>query len=327
MPHLSRRNFTTVALGLATLKIPMALAQEEWPGKLVRIVVPFPAGGGNDVLTRQMAALLSERIGRTVIVENRPGAAGLIGSEYVAKQPADGNTLLMATSSTHAIAPSFYAKLRYDPVKDFTPLVKVSDVQAVLMVHPSVPAKTIQELVEVAKRQPGVMTYASYGNGAWNHLAIELLASKTGIRMNHIPYKGNAPATTDLLGGHVMMLLDDLGNTLTNIKSGKVRALAVSSATRSALLPDVPTFAELGYAGFDSLIWLGLFGPANMSPQLTQQVSSEVIAVLRSKPMTDFMNDRSDKVSAISPAEFSQVLRNDIEKWRNIMRSAGVQPE
>ena len=181
--------------------------------------------------------------------------------------------------------------------------------------------------MQVAKRQPGVVTYASYGNGAWNHLAIELLASKTGITMNHIPYKGNAPATADLLGGHVMMLLDTVSNAHTTIKSGRVRALAVSSATRSALLPDVPTFAELGYAGFDSLIWVGLFGPANMSPQLTQQVSSEVIAVLRSKQMTDFMHERGDKVSAISPTEFSQVLRNDIAKWRNIMRSAGVQPE
>ena len=325
--HVSTWLCRAIVSCAALVCVAPALAQEKWPGKLVRIVVPFPAGGGNDVVTRQIAALLSERIGRTVMVDNRPGAAGLIGSEYVAKQPGDGNTLLMAASSTHAIAPSFYAKLRYDPVKDFTPLTIVTDLQAVLTVHPSVPAKTIRELVQVAKRQPGVMTYASYGNGAWNHLAIELLASKTGIRMNHIPYKGNAPATADLLGGHVMMLLDTVSNAQTTIKSGRVRALAVSSATRSALLPDVPTFAELGYAGFDSLIWIGLFGPANMSPQLTQQVSSEVIAVLRSKQMIDFMHDRGDKVSAISPAEFSQVLRNDIAKWRTLMRSAGVQPE
>ena len=310
-----------------TVALP-TIAQDKWPSKTVRVVVPFPAGGGNDGISRHIAQEFGERIGVTVIVENKPGAAGTMGSEYVSKQPADGYTLLMGVVSTHAIAPSFYANLRYDPIKDFTPLTQVTDTQSVLVVHPSIPANTLQELLQLARRKPGTMNFASFGSGAWNHLAVELLNSKTGITMTHIPYKGSSPATIDLLGGRVNILLDPIINSHAHIKNGKLRALAVSSTKRSALLPDVPTLAEMGYSGFETLLWSGLFAPPNMSAQLTDRISSELRQVLRSKKVSDFLSGQGTQAwPSDSPREFSAMIQRDIVKWRGVMQAAGVQPQ
>jgi tripartite-type tricarboxylate transporter receptor subunit TctC len=302
-------------------------AQDKWPGKPVRIVVPYPAGGGNDAVQRQVALGLGERIGRPVIVDNRAGASGTIGTEYVSRQPPDGYTLLSGNASTHGIAPSFYVKLGYDPVKDFTPLTLVYDSQAVLVAHPTVPAKTLPELVRVAKRHPGVLNYASYGNGAWNHLVIELLSSKEGLVMTHIPYKGNSPAMIDLLSGQVGILFDNVINPHPHVRSGRLRAIAVSSTRRSPLFPDTPTFAESGYTGFESMSWVGLFAPAGMPAPLVQQISGELIAVLRTPRMSDFLRAQGGVVAASSPEELGQLVRNDIAKWRKAIQAARLQPE
>lgn len=316
-----------LAVGATLLSFPAAQAQDKWPTKPVRIVVPYPAGGGNDAVQRQVAQGLSERTGRPVIVDNRPGAAGVIGSEYASRQPADGYTLLSGNASTHGIAPSFYAKLGYDPVKDFTPLTLVYDSQAVLVVHPTVPAKTLPELVRAVKRNPGVLNYASYGNGAWNHLAIELLSSKEGLAMTHIPYKGNSPAMIDLLSGQVGVLFDNVINPHPHVRSGRLRAIAVSSTRRSPLFPDTPTFAEAGYTGFESMSWVGLFAPANLPAPLAQHISSELIAVLRTQRMADFLRAQGGIVAASSPDELAQLVRNDIAKWRKAIQAARLQPE
>jgi tripartite-type tricarboxylate transporter receptor subunit TctC len=194
-------------------------------------------------------------------------------------------------------------------------------------VHPSIPVQTLQQFVLLAKRKPGALNYASYGNGAWNHLAVELLNSKANMSMTHIPYKGNIPALADLLGGHIGVLFDNVTNAQPHVRSGKLRALAVSSTKRSPLLPDIPPLAELGYSGFESMSWIGLFAPANMPAQLSQRISSELIAVLRTQKMVDFLKGHGAEVSAMSAEAFSQLVRADVAKWRKAMQAAGLQPE
>lgn len=315
-----------LALGAALVSTQPGEAQDKWPMKPVRIVVPYPAGGDNDAVQRQVAQGLIERAGRPVVVDNRPGAAGLIGTEYVSRQAADGYTLLSGNASTHGIAPSFYAKLGYDPVKDFTPLTLVYDSQAVLVVHPTVPATTLPAFIRLVRRHPGTLNYASYGNGAWNHLAVELLSSRERLVMTHIPYKGNSPAMIDLLSGQVGVLFDNVINPHPHVRSGRLRALAVSSSRRSPLFPDTPTFTELGYTGFESMSWIGLFAPANMPAPLVQQVSGELIAVLRTARMAAFLRAQGGQVVASSPEELGELVRNDIVKWRKAIEAARLQP-
>ena len=312
------------ALAALLLAFP-AVAQERWPGKMVRLVSPFPPGGGNDLIARRIAQALAERTGGTVIVENKPGAAGTIGSEYVAKQPADGYTLLMGVVTTHAIAPSFYANLRYDPVKDFTPLTMIASYDAVLVTHPGVPAGSLKELLELAKKKP--LTFASFGYGAWNQLAVELLTSNAGVSMTHVPYKGASAAMIDLFEGRVDMLVDIATSQHQYVKNGKLKALAVLAKARSPLLPEVPTFAELGHPGFESLVWIGMFAPANLPPALTKQVSGDLIAVLRAPKMVEFFEGQGAQVGATAPEAFGQMIREDIVKWKKVMQAAGVQPQ
>lgn len=306
---------------------PTVMAQDKWPSKPVRIVSPFPAGGGNDVIARQIALGLSERIGVPVIVENRAGAAGTIGTEFVSKQPADGYTLGIGVVTTHSIAPSFYSQLRYDPVKDFTPLTMVATYEAVLVANPSLGVNTLAELMQLARAQPGKLTFASSGSGAWSHLGVELLNSKAGVKMVHVPYKGIPAAMTDLLGGRVDVLFDIAASQHAHVKNGKLKALAVSSKARSPLLPEVPTLSELGYPDFDSMVWLGLFAPPNMAPGLTAQINAELVAVLRSRKLVDFLREQGAQIATNTPAEFSEYIRGDIVRWRRVMQAAGVQPE
>jgi len=302
-----------------------SVAQDKWPSKPIHIVVPFATGGSTDLLARRLAQALGERTGATVIVENRPGAAGTVGTEYVAQQPADGYTLMMGGTSTHAIAPLFYPKLRYDPIKDFTPLTIMVNFPYVLVANPSVPANTLKELVDLAKRQP--VSVASNGHGTGNHLLALRFAGAAGVKMVQVPYKGSGPAISDLVGGHVNVMFNDVMTTYPNVKSGKIRPLAITSTTRSLLMPDVPTLAEAGYPEVKVDNWIGLLAPANMPPQLVGQISGELIAVLKTEKMREYIKEQGGEESAVSPAEFAEVIRNGGVMWRKVVQDAGIKPE
>jgi tripartite-type tricarboxylate transporter receptor subunit TctC len=260
------------ALGL----VPLAHAQSGYPGKPVRLVVPFPAGGTTDILARAVAQKLSEAWGQSVVVDNRPGAGGNIGSELVARAAPDGYTLLMGTVGTHAINASLYSKMPYDHVKDFAPVILVAGVPNVLVVNPSVPVNSVPELIAYLKANPGKVNFASSGSGTSIHLSGELFKVMTGVQMTHVPYKGSAPALTDLVGGQVQLMFDNLPSSLAFIKAGKLRALAVTSAARAAALPDVPTIAESGVPGFEASSWVGVLAPTGTPPDVIARINAEV---------------------------------------------------
>jgi tripartite-type tricarboxylate transporter receptor subunit TctC len=305
-----------------------AQAQSDWPkDKVIKIVVPFAAGGSTDLIARQIAQELGERVKASVIVDNRPGAGGTVGSEYVARQPADGNTILMGSVSTHAVAPSIYAKLPYDPVKDFTPLTIVATIPNALVVRADLPVANLKEFIALSRKSGTAYSYASNGIGTSNHLAMELLKTATGLNAVHVPYKGSGPALTDTVAGHVTTMMDVIITSYPYIKSGKLRALAVTSSTRSAMLPDVPTVAESGYPGFEAMVWFGLFAPPKMAPALAEKISGELIAVVKGRKMGDYLTTQGALPSGISPAEFTKVIREETVKWRKVTMAAGVQPE
>ena len=254
-----------VAIAFAVLA-PGAQAQS-YPDKPIRLVCPFPPGGAVDIASRAVAHELTQILGQPVTVDNRPGAGGNIGADIAAKSAPDGYTLLMTTSGIMAINPALYSKLPFDTIKDFAPVSMVVLLNNVLVVNPSLPVKSVKELIALAKARPGKLTYASSGNGTSIHLSAELFKSMTGVDMLHIPYKGSAPAITDLLGGQVDMMFDNIPSSLPQIKAGKLRALAVTGAKRSPLMPDVPTIAEAGVPGYDSYVWFGIVGPPARRPQ------------------------------------------------------------
>ena len=305
-----------------------AQAQTDWPhGKVIKLIVPFVPGGSTDLVARQIAQDLGERIKATVIVDNRPGAGGTIGSEWVARQPPDGNTLLLGTVSTHAVAPSIYPRLAYDPSRDFTPLTVLATIPNVVVVRADLPVANLKEFVAASRKPEANFSFASNGNGTSNHLAMELLKTSTGLKAVHVPYKGSGPALTDTAAGHVTTMADVVMTSLPYIKSGKLRPLAVTSATRSPLLPEVPTVAESGYPGFEAMVWFGLFAPPKMAPALAEKLSREIIAVVQSKKMSDYLIAQGAMPSGISPAEFARLIRDETAKWHKVTAAAGVQPE
>ena len=305
-----------------------AQAQSDWPGsKPIKLIVPFAAGGSTDLIARQIAQELGERLKTSVIVGNRPGAGGTLGSEYVARQPADGSTILMGSVSTHAVAPSIYAKLPYDPVKDFTPLTIVATIPNVMVVRTDLPVANLKDFVAASRKADANYSFASNGTGTSNHLAMELLKTATGLGAVHVPYKGSGPALTDTVAGHVTTMMDVVMTSYPYIKGGKLRPLAVTSLTRSPMLPDVPTVAEAGYPGFEAMVWFGLFAPPKMPPALAEKISREIIAVVHSKKMSDYLTAQGAAPSGISPAEFTKVIREETAKWHKVAVAAGVQPE
>ena len=317
-----------LALVCACMAGGMAQAQTELPnGKVIRLVVPFAAGGSTDLVARQLAQDLGERLKTSVIVDNRPGAGGTVGSEYVARQPADGATLLLGSVSTHAVAPSIYAKLPYDPAKDFTPLTIVATIPNVMVVRSDLPVTSLKELVAASRKADANLSFASNGTGTSNHLAMELLKTTTGLSAVHVPYRGSGPALTDTVAGHVTTMMDVVMTSYPYIKGGKLRALAVTSSTRSPMLPDVPTVAEAGYPGFEAMVWFGLFAPPRMAPALADKLGRELIAVVQSKKMSDFLVAQGALPSGIGAAEFAKVIRDETVKWHRVTVAAGVQPE
>jgi len=301
-----------------------ALSQDAFPDKPVRIVAPFPPGGANDIIARLIAHKLSANWSRPVLVENRPGAAGGIGSAFVATSPPDGYTLVLGTLATHGINPSIYKTLQYDVVRDFAPIALVASIPIVLVVNPKLAATDVRQLIEMAKQHPGKVNFASSGIGSVNHLAGELFASTAGVKMVHIPYKGSSPALTDLLGGQVAVMFDLLPSSLPHIQSGKLRALSVTSAQRSALLPNLPTMAESGLAGYQVNSWFGLLAPAKTPSTVIAKLNSEVGKVLQSPGIREQMSEQGAEPLFSSPEEFGKVINTDLASWGRVVKTLGL---
>jgi len=303
---------------------PAAAQGAAYPTKPVRLVVPFPAGGTTDILARAVAQKLSETWGQQVIVDNRPGAGGNIGSELVAKSPPDGYTLLMGTVGTHAINPSLYAKMPYNHVKDFTPVILVAGVPNVLVVNPSLPVNSVQELIAYGKANPNKLNFASSGNGTSIHLSGELFRTMTGVQMTHVPYKGSSPALTDLIGGQVQLMFDNLPSSLQFIKAGKLRALAVTSLARSQALPDVPTLAESGLPGFEASSWFGVLAPAGTPADIVAKLNGAVAAWLASPAAKEQLAAQGAIPAGGSPDAFVKHIADESAKWAKVVKASGA---
>ncbi len=315
-------NIIKLALLPGLLLVAQAHAQT-YPARAVRLVVPFSAGGSTDIVGRTVGLKLSELWGQPVVVDNRPGGSTVIGTDVVAKSPPDGYTLLV-TPAPFTIVPSLMAKLPYDPAKDFEPIMLINTTPLVVIVNPGVPAKSIKELIALAKSRPGALNFGSSGSGGTNHLAGELFNVMTGVKMVHIPYKGNAPALTDLAGGHVDLLFNGLTSAMPLIKGGKARALAVTSMTRAGALPELPTLDELGLKGFQAVAWNGLSAPARTPKDIIVKVNADVVRLLRSPELIERLKaDGSDPVGS-TPGEFAVFLRDEIAKWAKVIKFAGV---
>ncbi len=315
--------WTAALLCLVQCFTPPALAQD----KPIRIVVPFAAGGPTDVLARVLAPKLAASLKRTVIVDNKVGATGSIGATFVAKSAPDGDTLLLGTSSIMAASPNLTANLTYDPVNDFVPISLVATIENILVVHPSVPAKTVKELVAYAKANPNKLSYASSGIGSTYHLGAELFSSQTGIEWTHVPYKGAAPAIQDVLAGHVQVMFDNTSSAIPNIKAGRLNALGVASLKRYPTLPDLPTIAEGGVAGYETTIWLGLFAPAKTPLAMVQKLNKEVQDAVNSAEYKDKLAALDIQPRLSSSQELAAFLKADLGKWAKVVKDAGIKPE
>jgi tripartite-type tricarboxylate transporter receptor subunit TctC len=301
-----------------------ASAQDKFPMKPIRMIVPFPTAGATDIAARQVSQRMSEVWGQPIVIENRPGAGGTLGTEIAAKAPNDGYTLMTGSVSTHAIAPHLYPKLAYDPLKDFIAITEIASSPNVLVVNAALPVKTLKELIALARKRPGELTYGSNGNGANNHLAGEMLQGMTGIRMQHVPYKGSALATNDLLGGHISMMFDTVLTALPHVKSGKLRPLAVAAPKRSAVLPDVPTAAEAGLGDFDVQVWLGMWAPAGVSQDIITRVNTEAVAAVRQPRVQEFFLSQGADTVGSTPAQFATRVRTEWARWKKVIEAAKV---
>ncbi|MCW0232174.1 MAG: tripartite tricarboxylate transporter substrate binding protein [Ferrovibrio sp.] len=302
---------------------PSAFAQA-YPTKPVKVVVPFPAGGTTDILARHISAKLSERLGQQFVVDNRAGAGGNIGTEFTAKSEPDGYTIMMGTIGTHSINISLYSKLGYDPVKDFAPVSLVAMVANVLVVHPSVPAKNVQEFVALAKSQPGKLNFGTPGNGTSGHLSAELFKTMTGTDMVHVPYRGSGPMLTDLLGGNVQFTFDNLPSALPHIRSGALRALGVTTPKRWPSTPDIPTIAEQGLPDYSATAWFAMYAPAKTPAAIVAKLSDEIDAILKTPEMkAQFDQQGADPVGG-KPQVLADLMKTEIDKWAKAVKASGA---
>ena len=302
-------------------------AAQAWPTKPIRLVVPFPPGGAVDFYARVVQQPLSEVLGQTVVIDNKAGASGMVGAEAVAKAPPDGYTLLLGNIASLAINVGIYPKMPYDPLKDFTPIVRTVDVNYVLVVHPSVPVKSVPELVAYAKANPGKLSYGSAGSGSLPHLGTELFKAQTGTDMVHVPYKGGGPMVTDLLGGSVQVVIGDQANLMPHVQSGKLRALAVATPKRSPNAPDLPTIAETGLAGYDATAWQGLVGPAGMPLDVVKRLNEAFNKVMAMPAVREKLVGGGLEPVGGTPEQFGRFIGSEIAKWAKIAKDVGAKAE
>ena len=313
-------------MSLSLLNLPLPAAAQTYPNRPVRIVAPFPAGGGLDLVSRALGQRLSTALGQSIIIDNRSGADGMIGTEQVAKAAPDGYTLLISSTGPMVINPALNIKMPYDTLRNFAPITLVVVQPLCLVVHPSLPVKSVKELIALAKAKPGQLNYGSGGIGNGAHLAGEIFRTITSIDIVHVPYKGAAPAVVDLLAGQVQMMLNSIPVLLPFIKSAKLRALAVGADNRMAILPEVPTMRESGIARFDANSWYGFFAPAGTPKEIVGRLNYESAKILRSQEMRDFMSPQGAEAIGDSPEEFSAHIRSELAKWAQAVKTAGVRP-
>ena len=305
-----------------------AWAQSAYPTKPIRLIVAFPPGGSTDIIGRLVGQQLSQRLGQQVIIDNRGGAGGTIGTEIAARSSPDGYTLTMGTTSTHVIAPAAYAKLKYDPIKDFAPITLVASTPYLLVINPSVKASSLKDFVALAKSQPGKLNYASAGTGSTTHLAMEMLKSAAGLDIVHVPYNGNGPAGAAVLGGQVQALFGSMPAVLPQAKAGKVRPIAVGTAKRSPALPDVPTVAESGYPGFEVSLWLGFFAPRGTPAPILTRLHSELVKIAQSPEMKEqFERNGAEPASNAQSIELERLVRTEIDKYSKVIKAANIKLE
>jgi tripartite-type tricarboxylate transporter receptor subunit TctC len=318
---LLRALLTAVAVLAST-----ACPAQKYPDRPVRVLVPFPAAGGTDILARLFLQKVSERLGANFVIDNRAGAGGTIGTEIVAKAPPDGYTILVCSSS-HTINPSVYKKLGYDPIRDFAPVTMLASGPGLLVVHPSVPARNVKELIAFAKSKPGQLIYASAGNGTPPHLAAELFKSMAGIDMVHIPYKGNVPAFVDLISGAVQVSFPTITSGLPQVRAGKLRGLGVTSKERSSVMPEVPTIAESGLPGYESTTWYGMLAPAGTPATIVRTLHDQMVAVLKLEDIREKLLVQGLEPVGNTPTEFSSIIASELTKWRKVVAAAGMKAE
>jgi len=320
---MKRRTLTTTLAALCFSGFSAAALAQDWPNKPIRIIVPFSPGGAVDGPTRAIAQELGKRLKQQVLIENKPGAGATIGSEMVAKAPPDGYTLLLA-SQTNAISASLYPKLNFQPIDDFIGISLLGREPGVLVVHPSLPVKSVAELVAYAKDKPEQLNYASSGNGSGQHLFMAMFASMANVKLTHVPYRGSGQATTDLLAGTVPMAMPGTAAMAKHIKSGKLRALATSGVSRSPQLPEVPTLAESGLAGYSAYVWMGLLAPKGTPAAIIERLHRELKAVLATPEITAFMTEAGIESVGSTPAEMDTYFREERERWARIVRETGA---
>jgi tripartite-type tricarboxylate transporter receptor subunit TctC len=318
---------TSVAISAALLAIVispgMSAAQPTARGQ-VRLVVPFPAGGPTDIVARPLAQLLGDTLKTTIVIDNRGGAGGSLGADAVAKSAPDGRTLLMGTVGTHAINPTLYKKLAYDAERDFTPIALVAMAPVAIVVHPAQPINTVADLVSLARRIPGQLNFGSAGAGTPGHLTGEIFKSAAGINLQHVPYRGSAPAVTDLLGGQLQLMFDPLQSVLSNVQGGRLRAIAISSKTRASVLPNVPTIGESGYDGFETTAWWGVFAPAKLPADMTEILSRDIERVVRSEAFRTNLEPLGVLPTVLTGRAFAQFHATELIKWGKAVRDSGA---
>jgi tripartite-type tricarboxylate transporter receptor subunit TctC len=322
--HLtSRRHWIGMACAaLCTVASPPAFAQD-YPNKPVKLVVPYPPGGPTDIVARAVAQKLQERLGQPFVVDNKPGAGANLGAETVARSAPDGYTLVVATTA-HAINPALFAKLNYSLLKDFAPISQLTSGPLVIVANPAFPANNVAELIALAKSRSGGLNYGSSGNGQSTHLSAELFSAMAGVKMTHVPYKGSAPALTDVMAGQVDLMFDTMLSSMPHVKGGKLKALAVTSAQRSAVAPDLPTVAESGLSGYEAIAWNGLLAPAGTPKEVVARLSAELKAVLESPDIRQRFDAQGFAAAWSAPAAYGAFLQAEVDKWAKVVKASGA---
>jgi tripartite-type tricarboxylate transporter receptor subunit TctC len=322
---LRRLTLVAACIAAAAAVFPGAVsAQSDYPNKPLRLIVPFPPGGSTDIIGRIVAQRLGEKLGQQIVVDNRGGAGGTIGTDAAAKAAPDGYTLAVGTTSTHAVAPGAYSKLGYDPVKDFAPVSLVAVTPYLLVVNAQVPAKSLKEFVTLAKSQPGKLNYASAGAGSTTHLAMEMLKDVAAINVVHIPYKGNGPAEVAVLAGEVQAIFGSMPALLQQVKANRLRPLAVGTARRSPAVPDVPTVAELGYPGFEAALWLGIVAPAGTPARAIERLARELNGIVATPAFREAMDKNGAEPVSNTPEQFATLIRQEADRYGKVVKALGI---
>jgi len=319
----------TLLCSALILGVAVSHAQSEtgYPSKPIRMIVPSAPGSGPDIMARAIGQKLTEALGQAIVIDDKPGAGGIIGSEAAAKAPPDGYTLIMSNAGAHTVNPSLYAKLPYDPVKDFAPVTLVALAPNILIVHPTLPVRNVKELIALAKAKPGELTFGSGGNGSTAHLSGEMFKTMAGINIVHIPFKGSPAAVIGVIAGQIALAIPNIPPALPHVRSGKLKALAVTTAKRAAGVPDLPTVAESGLPGYEATAWFGVLAPAATPPQIIARLNAAIVKIAHAREMQDRLTAEGADAVGNTPEQFAQIIKNDIAKWAKVVKASGARAD